>query len=223
LRSNDGGAIWKETPLPAGSDGPGGLHVVHIGPTGIAFAADGNGYLFRSIDEGSTWDSVAQLKSIAPRSIVFIGPDTGFAITGEGILRTVNGGKGWELQSFPATNRMAALAFPNGGDGYAVGGYGFILRYSRGGGGTQSLAKSRYLTRLILDSKGVHYHLKSRSKVAATFFGLDGVVLSRAQNLVIEPGEGVIEVPASLGSQPWILNLEIGKSHAVRLIGHTAR
>jgi photosystem II stability/assembly factor-like uncharacterized protein len=223
LRTTDGGTAWKESPLTDGLWVAKGLNVVHIGPTGVAFAADAKGFLFRSTDAGSTWDSIAHLESSEPRSIAFIGPDTGFAISGDGILRTVDGGKGWEMQSFPAPKRMAAMAFPNGGDGYAVGGYGFILKYDRGANGTQRLAESRYLPRLILNGKGVRYHLESRTLVAATFFGLDGAVLSRLSSRVTEPGERLIEIPASVGSRPWVLDLEFGNRHPIRLIGRSTR
>jgi photosystem II stability/assembly factor-like uncharacterized protein len=219
LRTKDGGASWHESLLnsPLGMPSEAGLKTVHIGPTGIAYTANANGVLYRSTNAGDSWDSISHLGLEETMSLSFVGVDTGFALSNDGIRRTVDGGKVWDLQIDPAPYRLAAMSFAIGGDGYAVGGFGSILRYNRGTTSIQKLAESRFMPKLIMDANGAHYHLDSRSSVSAAFMRLDGSVVSSLKGRLEEPGDHFIGMPLT-GCRPLVLELAIGEKRYSRML-----
>ncbi len=221
LRTTDGGNNWRAFPIgrpeKPDTEFP---NAVHIGPTGIAYAVDDYDVLYRSTDTGKTWDSLAYLGQTSARSILFLGRDTGFIAGLRAIRMTVDGGMTWVLEQ-TLTNglpELEALSFPKGGNGYAIGIFGDILRYDRGTSGIQKLVNASPLPKLILEDGRLRYYLNSRTTISAALFRLDGMVVSRLQGGVQEPGEHSIPLPVLAGVGPLVLEFDFGNLKHTELL-----
>lgn len=87
-----------------------------------------NGTILKTTNGGQTWVQITSPTTNHLIGIHFVTPNTGF-IAGFGgkILKTNNGGNTWGQQNSTTTNNLADIFFSNG-VGYAVGGYGTILK-----------------------------------------------------------------------------------------------
>ncbi len=79
---------------------------------------------------------VAQLSSDAGNalfSVTFTNADTGYAIGGNTILKTINGGNNWTKKTFGNQYSFLASYFIDNNTGYAVGFNGFVIKTIDGG------------------------------------------------------------------------------------------
>ncbi len=97
-----------------------------------------NGYIFRTLDGGVTWDLNQYLpgENTALSSITFIN-NTGWVVGENGIiLHTIDGGDNWTYQSTGLADTTVALndvAFVSTDTGWIVGDDGIILKTTNGG------------------------------------------------------------------------------------------
>jgi photosystem II stability/assembly factor-like uncharacterized protein len=125
----------------------------------------GDGEIFRTSDDGTTWDAQRTGPVRKLRGVSFTSSDIGTAVGHNGtILRTTNGGSTWTSQTYnsPTTNgsindHLKAVSFFDDNNGFAVSGssyndgsmpygsaYGLILRTSNGGTNWDVLYNSYY-------------------------------------------------------------------------------
>ncbi len=91
LSTSNGGLSWTPTTLPGEN-----FYALKFAAPGIAYAAGSGNKLYKTINDGASWDSISN--NLPPSSdIFFTSNDTGYAC-GSAIYRTVNGGVLWEQQ-----------------------------------------------------------------------------------------------------------------------------
>lgn len=129
LMSADRGASWKETTL--GQDVM--LTTIQFldGSHGVVTGEFGT--LLTTADGGATWQARTRIaKDFYPYAAFFTDPQTGWVSGLAGaILHTADGGKTWNKQ----VNKVGAPMFgfvQHGGDIYAMGGNGLMLRLAQG-------------------------------------------------------------------------------------------
>jgi|GEM_PF-2126660 len=129
--SEDGGLTWS----PKGSS-------LRSDLLDIAFTDEMTGFvaadhaLFKSIDGGSTWDSVFPDTSgnYHITNLSFPTTDTGYLSTWNQLWRTCNSGENWiKLPAAYATTNMMDICFTSGLDGYICGYYGNVWITHDGG------------------------------------------------------------------------------------------
>ena len=99
--------------------------------------------LYKTTDAGVTWSRVSALASgggggvspgvDAPYSLHFLDANRGYAVGGDSILATSDGGATWTHQSNGTKNRLRSVGFQNAGFVYAVGDSGAVLETQNGG------------------------------------------------------------------------------------------
>jgi photosystem II stability/assembly factor-like uncharacterized protein len=95
----------------------------------------GNQIFASSTDSGRTW-SIGKPESFRNRPFVrFHGPDTGFALSNDSLLATLDGGKTWisRTASLPAHEALKSIYFLDGRTLFLSGSGGLILKSSDGG------------------------------------------------------------------------------------------
>jgi hypothetical protein len=115
---------------------------VNVTPNGQFFASDGFDIL-RSVDLGSTWQTVTPFASFAGNAIAYApsDPATMIAGRGHGTLKSVDGGADWfSLPDLNAGDAARAIVFQQNNElsVYAGVGYGWGLYKSTNGGATWS-------------------------------------------------------------------------------------
>lgn len=227
FRTLDGGIHWTRSPFPTSHREYLGSvpRSLQIGLNGSTIAATVQGVIYRSVDSGDHWDSLSDIHrqfpatdGFPPFALLFTNPDTGFVSCGPAMVRTLDGGHSWALQEIETNPpQLNALGSSNGSDVFAVGQWGTILSYDRGTAASRRFAESSSMPKIIIDEKGIHYHLDRRAPIAAAFFRFDGTVVSRLQGRNEEPGEHVIQPPAFSG--PGVMDLSIGNvRHVLTLV-----
>jgi photosystem II stability/assembly factor-like uncharacterized protein len=92
------------------------------------------------------------------QSVYFIDANTGYAVGGEStngkIIKTVNGGTLWTLQSIPTNYAMNSVYFANASTGVAVGNSGKILKTINGGTNWIEQASGTVLYSVNITPKG---------------------------------------------------------------------
>jgi len=102
LRTRDGGRTWvRRTAVPGtgATNGASGVHATDIKFPGVdvGVAATDSGVLYRTTDGAVSWSPVAGSTQHLD-SISFPNPQTGFAVGGASVLKTVDGGATWSQQ-----------------------------------------------------------------------------------------------------------------------------
>ncbi|NQT26967.1 T9SS type A sorting domain-containing protein [candidate division KSB1 bacterium] len=143
----EGGTLWTRYHQVGDSDGNfyGASHNTLVGTAG---------QIFRTINEGTTWDAQITGPVRKLRGICFTNENVGTAVGHNGtILHTTDGGSNWLSQSYtsPTTNgsindHLKAVSFSDANNGFAVSGdpysdglmpygaeYGLILHTTNGG------------------------------------------------------------------------------------------
>jgi photosystem II stability/assembly factor-like uncharacterized protein len=229
FRTLDGGDTWQELPLlKHGTDTlQEQLRAVNVVSPGLAFAVDANWNLYRSKDDGSTWDSVSALDRFSPDAMFFRNADSGFVLNGLGIGFTQDGGHTWTRQlSMDARPSIRAMTFAPDGNGYAVGEMAAIWSYQRGPTAIRTFAGPLPGPRLSVDGKGIHYRVDSRDPVIVELAQVNGALAARLSEGVQDAGDHTIPLPARSGNGPWVLDgngpwvvdVSIGRSHSRCLI-----
>lgn len=133
IHSEDGGLTWDCKNLArytkfiefVGLDWP---------DDSVGFATDKYGYIFKTLDEGITWDSMYWEPEVYLNASSFIDAQHGFVVGSEGkIIRTTDGGVTWTPYYFNIPVNLTCVSFTSSLTGYAAGDLGRILKTTDGG------------------------------------------------------------------------------------------
>lgn len=130
LRTTDGGVTW------AAQTNTLFLRSIHFPTSLVGYASGVNGAMLKSIDAGATWTSlpVSNLVTALFNEVWFTSQDTGYAVAGNLIFKTVDGGQIWTYTAFPFGTTFRSIHFLDANNGYAVGSNGIVYRTSNAGG-----------------------------------------------------------------------------------------
>lgn len=134
-RSNDGGRSWSHMHAP--DHVYGAFNDVIYLTNGTALAAQNDGAVYRSIDDGLTWTPIAP--PIAPGILQFVqvgGTGVIAAVSGYGdALRSTDGGFTWSIVSDGQGDLFGIwnISFLDGQYGWIAGPRGFVLATADGG------------------------------------------------------------------------------------------
>lgn len=116
-------------------------------------AVGANGYIIRTTDSGTNWDSIPSNTTNTLYRVHFVNPTTGYAVGEKGtILKTNDMGQTWENIGIATNLNFFSMSFINKDTGWVVGGEG-NLYYTNGNkgillkttnGGTNWLVDSTY-------------------------------------------------------------------------------
>lgn len=131
LKTTNGGATWvTKYALPNVNFNSVWFTSADTGyVTGIA----GNGFILKTVDGGNSW-TIQFSENVSLSSIFFTTKTTGYAIghnnsiPGEILLKTTNGGSGWEMLQLSTSGYVRSVFYPDAGNGYIVGDNGAILK-----------------------------------------------------------------------------------------------
>ncbi|MBA3285572.1 MAG: T9SS type A sorting domain-containing protein, partial [Nitrosopumilus sp.] len=127
-RTNDAGQSWSLTILPAAYTL---INSIHFPNKDTGYVVTRNGGIFRSADEGSTWDSITTLNITTYSRIFFTDGSTGFIISGSNIYKTLDAGLSWTIDFSSATGiNLNGVDFLDNTVGYVVGNNGTIVKNS---------------------------------------------------------------------------------------------
>lgn len=144
LKTTDGGANWSIV-----SDNLGyWLRAVHFADNSTGYAVGDAGTILKSIDAGSTWNSLTLTGSIASRrynDVYFMNASTGIAVGGwesndsiSTIIKTTDGGLNWTVVMDNLGSMLNGVHFFNATQGYVVGNDG-VIYYTNDAGSSWSL------------------------------------------------------------------------------------
>jgi photosystem II stability/assembly factor-like uncharacterized protein len=128
IKTTDGGTTWDT--VFAGD----WLRSVYFTDANTGYAA--GTYIIKTSDGGTTWDTVFDI--LPPNllsSVYFTDASTGYAVGDSGtIIKTIDAGLTWEVQSSGTTNDLQSIYFPTVDTGYIAGNNGTLLKTTNGGG-----------------------------------------------------------------------------------------
>jgi len=141
-KTTDGGVSWFRLNVPQLNRRPNAVEFINAN---TGFVAGSNGMMLRTTNAGTSWDSI----SVAPynaelNDVEFIGSDTGYtcgintASAPGTILKTVNGGLTWTINTIIRSTREAIYAY-NNQLVITVGASGVVTRTTNGGATWDSL------------------------------------------------------------------------------------
>ncbi len=131
--TEDGGIHWN-LKVPSEKEKGHPLLVAFASPQSGLALWNGHSDLFRTTDGGNTWSAVqpSPLRgSSSPRSVAFLDPQMGWAVTVE-ILHSADGGSTWSKQ-YNGTKQLNAVSIANAQSVWAVGEAGTILHTADAG------------------------------------------------------------------------------------------
>jgi len=139
LLTEDSGLSWWIWPLPMGS---GEIQSLAFPTPERGFLAGGGG-IYRTSDEGATWEKVFYRESLWITRIAFSGAEYGWAIGADTLLTTRDGGSSWTDEPLPIRfgARLQALACPGAGQVCLAGDDGVLCTTQDYG---RNWAKHRY-------------------------------------------------------------------------------
>jgi photosystem II stability/assembly factor-like uncharacterized protein len=162
LRTDDGGASWKASPVAAG-----GAQAAAYASRTRAVVGGMGGSLLVSDDSGATW---APLAEALPGSFTHLAGRSGslaFALGAHGALaRTDDGGLTWRYLTAPSVQDLLDVSFADATIGFALDAVGSLFRTSDGGeswtllqaGGTNQAQAVHVLDRdqiFLVGSRGI--------------------------------------------------------------------
>ncbi len=137
LKSTDGGLSWSRPWTPGISTN---LYDVEMVSMDTIFTAGVTGEIFRSTDEGESFQEMTTPTSEWLYALEFIDSSVGFASGFNGvILKTTDGGTTWELKETGTTSRLFDVEFVDETTGYACGWNGTVLKTTDAGETWESL------------------------------------------------------------------------------------
>jgi len=131
LRSEDAGISFKA--LAPACDSP--IESLSFPSAQTGYLLRANGSVLKTSDGGATFDfagPVTQTATGGAADIFFTDDNTGFAVTGDAVYRTSDGGNTW-FQRTTSTQALHGVYFPSPSVGYAVGASNTVLKTTDGG------------------------------------------------------------------------------------------
>ncbi len=140
LRTTDGGQNWVRVSVSWDRE----LSAVSFGGLSTATAVGAGGLIIRTTDRGIHWDAQEGISdpetgkepitALRLNGVTFAGPFSGIVVGDYGtILRTLDGGATWEIDSSGTTSNLYGAWSVNGADAVVVGNVATILTTSDGG------------------------------------------------------------------------------------------
>jgi photosystem II stability/assembly factor-like uncharacterized protein len=166
--SRNGGASWKKIVTPRKRT----IRNVSFGTPGVGFLLDTRGRLWRTANGGKTWRDLKTLGGWAVESLEFADAKHGFALAGENLLRTDDGGNSWHPQHLLG-GRVAAL---QASEGTAFALVGASILYATTTGGDVGEPQRLSLTKRLALKKPGTITLKGKLNPAD---GREDVMVSR--------------------------------------------
>lgn len=138
LNTFNDGLDWKIVDIGQSTNPPDlkGLHFI-TGDSG--FIVGDTGIIMRTTDAGVSWDIVNSGVKDNLNSIFFIDHMTGWICSGQGILKTIDGGATWTPQTIPSqpdvglNYNFQGIHFVDANNGWTIGKLGYILYTTNGG------------------------------------------------------------------------------------------
>ncbi len=123
-RTSDAGQSWTTTILPSSYTL---ITAIHFPNKDTGYVATRYGDIYRTINEGSTWDSIATLNLGTYTQVFFLDGATGFVISGMDIYKTTDAGISWTI-NYTGSAYLSSIDFADDSTGYVVGDNGTILK-----------------------------------------------------------------------------------------------
>jgi photosystem II stability/assembly factor-like uncharacterized protein len=131
LKTTDGGLSWSRPWTPGISNN---LYDVEMVSMDTIFTAGVTGEIFRSTDEGESFQELTTPTSEFLYALEFISSEVGFAVGFNGmILKTTDGGDTWEIKPSGTMSRLFDVEFVNETTGFACGWNGTVLKTTDAG------------------------------------------------------------------------------------------
>ncbi len=131
LKTTDGGNSWSRPWTPGISTN---LYDVEMVSMDTVFTAGISGEIFRSTDEGESFQEMTTPTSEYLYGLEFINSQIGFAVGFNGvILKTTDGGTTWEIKTSGTSSRLFDIEFVNETTGFACGWNGTVLKTTDAG------------------------------------------------------------------------------------------
>jgi photosystem II stability/assembly factor-like uncharacterized protein len=139
-RSTDGGATFTRLPFTSSEDScPSNVAAFDFSDPATGYIVLDRGTVIRTADGGRSFSQRTPLPGTAAaggadsvQAVSFTGPNTGVAVLGARVYRTVDGGSTWTLATGTVAG-LKAIDFVSPATGYAVGDGGVVLRTVDGG------------------------------------------------------------------------------------------
>ena len=225
VRSTDAGQTWSLLWSPAATLWDVTSPLIHR-LVGVGMVSASEGVVYRSTDDGLTWDSLRLGKRGYLRSVSFPSPDTGFALSSAGtIYQTIDGGVAWDsITALPLEASVGNMAVLDPRTIYFSGVRGNVFRSSHGL--TGSIPELRLPSVAALDqnfpnpfnpSTVIRFRLAERSAVRLSVFTALGQDVATLCNEVREQGDHEIVFQAhGLASGIYFYQLQAGTSRITR-------
>jgi photosystem II stability/assembly factor-like uncharacterized protein len=143
LRIFGGGGGWNT----ASFGGVGELYDVAFADRMNGFAVGSGGAMLRTKDGGSTWIVYDAGTTNTIQAIIFTNAVSGWAITGNSVLHTVDGGETWQRTTLPGIRYATDISFSTPQNGVIVGDYGMVL-HTTDAGATWAVEQGRTINAL---------------------------------------------------------------------------
>lgn len=120
LKSTDGGQNWSSQVLGTGNS----LNWISVPDPQTIYCAS-EYIIYKSIDNGVTWDTVYQAQYPLFSDMQFLTADLGFAISRPAgdLYKTTDGGESWNQNNIAQDYSLCSIYFLSENIGYAFGGY----------------------------------------------------------------------------------------------------
>ncbi len=142
--TRDGGHTWMRV--------DGTLQSVHFPTPDRGYASGYYGVAYKTEDGGNNWKPMNLNTPQYLNDIYFINRDTGYAVGGSNVFRTLDGGESWTSIANPSTSSMYSVHFTDFNHG-VVGGYRQTIMYTANGGQTWTISQNSNSTVYYLDIK----------------------------------------------------------------------
>jgi photosystem II stability/assembly factor-like uncharacterized protein len=126
--TDDYGQTWTTITLPSSYTL---LVAIHFANKDTGYAVSRYGGVFRTVNEGMSWDSIATFNLPTYSSIFFINGKVGYLASGNEIYKTTDAGQSWTLD-YTDTVDLFSICFFDSLIGYVTGDNGRILKRGSG-------------------------------------------------------------------------------------------
>lgn len=137
FKTTDNGSSWRQIQNPAGNRDFTDLYAVN---GSVIYAAANRSdeiphhITIKSTDGGESWFEIASVSDAYFYKLQFLTEQTGYALAGERIYKTTNGGQSWSAPVYISTvYSISDFHFINETDGFAAGAFGAFAKTTDGG------------------------------------------------------------------------------------------
>lgn len=202
VTTNGNHSTWTKT-VTLGS----GLNTVsYIPSTLVAFAGAIDGRIYRTIDGGFTWNSVASASGKYISKIHFFNNSTGWLVDSDGVIYgTVDSANSWQKLLAPVGFVLYDLYFDGSLNGWAVGTDG-ITMYTKNGGNTWDMVitPTQNILFAVKGSGNTVYAAGRNSVLVSSFNGGLTWELINTLPAGFGPGSSIYELDLDSSGRVWV-------------------